>query len=831
MPYSILNTRAPRVDAVDKVTGRAIYTDDMSRPGMLRCAILHSPLAHARILSVDVSRALKLPGVKAVITGKDASTVRYGVSPARYDESILAVDKVRYVGDEVAAVAAVDLDTALEAVSLLDVDYEELPAVLDGLKAMEEGQPQIHDKYLRNVCAEVHWKFGDVDAAEREADYIRTDTLTSKMQDAAFLEPQAVLAETDASGRLIMYSSTQAPHYVQRTLAMALELPLEKVRVVKPAVGGGFGPKASCSAAELVSCKLALLTGKPVKMTFDREQVFLHSRARHQFFHTMTIGVKKDGTLLFLKNHCVLDGGAFASFGIATVYYAGSLLGGPYRLKNMNYDGYRVVTNKPACGAQRGHGAVIARACFETQLDRIAEELGIDPLELRLKNVMERGETTCNELYMSSLGMRECLEAVRDAAGWEDGKRSRRGAPTFLSATSGTATPPESPPSIEGWEEAALPTFASRATPPESPPTDVGGEVKRRGRGIACGFFVSGAGYPIYQSETFHATVVTKVSEVGGQVVVESGAADIGQGSDTVLAMITAEVLSLQLSDVKVISGDSDLSIDLGAYSSRTTLMAGHAAKEAAESCRDQILGAVAAQLSVPCEELYLEGGFVKRRDGFLDFASLRERYRKEHRYFTDLPDSEFLTFREAARVAYLERGTIVGTGKYRPPKLGGSFKGATVGTSPAFGCSAQVAEVEVDAETGEVTVLKVTGAHDCGFAINRTQVEGQMQGSISMGMGEALMEEIIYDQCGNVVNTNLAEYKIPTALDAPQMQAIIVETIEPNGPFGAKEVGEGAIMPTIPAILNAIYDAVGVRITELPAKPERIAMTIKPQS
>ena len=811
MPYSILNTRAPRVDAVDKVTGRAIYTDDMSRPGMLRCAILHSPLAHARILNMDVSRALKLPGVKAVITGKDAGTVRYGVSPARYDENILAVDKVRYVGDEVAAVAAVDLDTALEAVSLIDVDYEELPAVLDGLKAMEEGQPQIHEKYQRNVCAEVHWKFGDVDAAEREADYIRTDTLTSKMQDAAFLEPQAVLAETDASGRLTMYSSTQAPHYVQRTLAMALELPLEKVRVVKPAVGGGFGPKASCSTAELVSCKLALLTGKPVKMTFDREQVFLHSRARHQFFHTMTIGVKKDGTLLFLKNHCILDGGAFASFGIATVYYAGSLLGGPYRLKNMNYDGFRVVSNKPACGAQRGHGAVIARACFETQLDRIAEELRIDPLELRLKNVMERGETTCNELYMSSLGMRECLEAVRDAAGWEERKSCEE---------RGASCEPEAK-----MQQTNLSPLVSGG--------ELKGELKtkRRGIGVACGFFVSGAGYPIYQSDTFHATVVTKVSEVGGLVIVESGAADIGQGSDTVLAMITAEVLSLQLSDVKVISGDSDLSIDLGAYSSRTTLMAGHAAQEAAESCRDQILGAVAAQINLPPDELYLDGGFVKRREGALEFAPLRERFRKEYRGFTDLPDSEFLTFREAARVAYLERGIIVGTGKYRPPKLGGSFKGATVGTSPAFGCSAQVAEVEVDAETGEVTVLKVTGAHDCGFAINRTQVEGQMQGSVSMGMGEALMEEIIYDHCGNVVNTNLAEYKIPTALDAPQMQAIIVETIEPNGPFGAKEVGEGAIMPTIPAILNAIYDAVGVRITELPAKPERIAMTIKPQS
>ncbi len=801
MPYKILNTRAPRVDAVDKVTGKAVFTDDLKKPGMLRCAILHSPLAHAKILKIDTSRAEKLPGVKAVITGRDAGTINYGVSPARYDENILCLDKVRCVGDEIAAVAAVDMDTALEAVELIDVEYEELPPVLNGLEAMIEGQPQIHDKYERNICAQVHWKFGDCDTAEKEADYVRTDKMTSKMQDGAFIEPQSILAEFDSTGRLNMISSTQAPHYVQRTLAMALNLPLEKVRVVKPAVGGGFGPKASCSTAELVTCKLAQITGKPVKMTFSREQVFLHSRARHQFYHRMTTGVKKDGTLLFLRHHCVLDGGAYASFGIATVYYAGSLLGGPYRLKNMDYDGYRVVTNKPTCGAQRGHGGVIARALFETQLDQIARELDMDPLELRLKNVMETGETTCNELYMSSLGMKECLQAVGKESNWEEiWKENQKRKKSFTVNTSSGAI---SPPAIRR-----------------------GG--LRGGVGIACGFFVSGAGYSIYRSNTYHATVVTKVNEVGGSVIVESGAADIGQGSDTALAMITAEVLNIPLPDVKVLSGDTDLSVDLGAYSSRTTLMAGHAAKEAAESARDQILHVIAKRTNVPFESLYLVDGFVKCRKKEFDFSELRKEILHEHRGFKNIPDSKFLTFSEAARIAFLERGTIVGTGKYKPPKLGGSFKGAAVGTSPAFGCSAQIAEVEVDLETGEVTVKRVTGAHDCGFAINRTQVEGQMQGSVSMGLGEALMEEVIYDNCGNVVNSNLAEYKIPTSLDMPSLKALIVETHEPNGPFGAKEVGEGAIMPTVPAILNAIYDATGVRIDELPAKPERIVLALR---
>lgn len=779
--YHVLNSRAVRVDAFDKATGRAVYTDDMRRAGMLFGAMHHSPLAHARILHIDTSRAERIPGVRAVITYREAGTTPYGVSPARYDETIFCHDRVRYVGDEVAAVAAVDLDTALEAAALIKVDYEELPVVLDGRAAMEEGQPQIHDIYKNNICSEVHWHFGDIDLARKESDITRTDRLTSKMQDAAFLEPQSVLAEVDGAGNLTMWSSTQAPHYVQRTLSMALNIPLHKVRVIKPCVGGGFGPKASCSTLELATCLLAMKTGKPVKMTFDREQVFLHSRARHQFFHTMTTGAKKDGTLTFLEHHCLLDGGAYASFGIATIYYAGSLLGGPYRLRNMKYDGYRVVTNKPACGAQRGHGAVIARALFEVQLDRIAEDLRLDPIELRLKNVMEAGETTCNELFVSSFGMREALEAVRDSAAWKK-KRSRDG------------------------------------------------QTSAHGKGIgaACGFFVSGAGYPIYRSRTYHCTVVTKMDDVGGGVTVYSGAADIGQGSDTMLAMITAEELRIPMSDIKVVSGDSSLSVDLGAYSSRTTLMTGFACREAARDVKRQILEAIGGCMRVPPEMLDLKDGKVVSLAGPLDFSRLREEYLQEHKGFADLPDGPDLTFREASRIAFLERGSIVGTGKYKPPKLGGSFKGAAVGTSPAFGCSAQVAEVHVDLGTGEITVEKITGAHDCGFAINRTQVEGQMQGSMMMGMGEALMEQIIYDRKGRIVNANLAEYKIPTSLDMPRLEAIIVESNEPNGPYGAKEVGEGAIMPVIPSILNAIYDATGVRIEELPVTPERVIAAIR---
>jgi 4-hydroxybenzoyl-CoA reductase subunit alpha len=391
--------------------------------------------------------------------------------------------------------------------------------------------------------------------------------------------------------------------------------------------------------------------------------------------------------------------------------------------------------------------------------------------------MMRAGDVTCNDLNMSSLGMKECIEAVRNASGWASKKGKLR---------------------------------------------------KGKGIGMACGFFVSGAGYPIYRSETYHCTATVKLAEDGGTVQVYSASAEIGQGSDTAFGMIAAETLGVPLDCVRVMSGDTDFGVDLGAYSSRQTLMTGHAVKEAAQEVKRQVLEVLADELNVPAADMDIREGCIVFKIGPVDFSGIRKRYIKEHRGWSDSPREDALTFREASRIAYLAKGTIVGTGKYKPPAVGGTFKGAAVGTSPAYGCSAQVAEVDVDLETGKIVIEKMTDAHDCGRAINRTSVEGQMEGSLAMGMGEALFEEVKFDERGRVINCDLAEYKLVTALDMPPVEAIIVESDEPNGPFGAKEVGEGAIMPTIPAILNAVYDATGLRIHELPLTPERVHAALK---
>jgi 4-hydroxybenzoyl-CoA reductase alpha subunit len=762
--HEVVGRGVPRADAIGKVTGGAKYTADLRLPGMLYGKILGSPIAHGRIVRINADRARALPGVKAVLTAEDVPDAWYGVSPAREDEQILARDRVRHVGDEIAAVAAVDEATAEAAVKLIEVEFEELPAVFDAAAAMAPGAPLIHPenpRYAGNINTRVEWDFGDIDRGFAEADLVREQRFVGNRTYQSPLEPHAALAQWEMDGnRLTVWSSTQTPHYLHRSLSRTLSMPMGKIRVIRPAVGGGFGAKAEATALEFCAALLARKTGRPVMMEYTREEMFRHFRGRHKQTIDLKIGVKRDGRITAVEQKVVLDGGAYTSFGVITAYYAGSMLPTLYRLPNYRYRGVRVYTNLPASGAFRGHGVPQPRFAFESLLDMIAEELALDPVAIRLVNAMTPETRTVNDLDVSSCEFRATLERARERSGW----------------------------------------------------TEKRGNLPRgKGIGIGCGGFVSGAGYPIYRSDFPHSNAMIRVHEDGTGVSLHIAAAEIGQGSDTVLVQMAAEALGVPYDRVWLAACDTTISpLDLGSYSSRVTLMAGHAVQRAATDVLRQLLPLAAEQLECDRAELQARGGRI---------------------FVRDHPDRG-VDWAETARLAFGRQGPVVGTGSYRPPAgLGGGFKGSTVGTSPAYSFSTAVAEVTVDLETGYVTVDRVTDFSDAGTVINPLSFHGQVEGSIIMGLGETLFEDTLFDAAGRPLNPNLHDYLVPTIGECPEITSMAVESYEPNGPFGAKEVGEGSLLPVLGAIANAICDACGVRVTELPITPEKILRGLRQQS
>jgi CO/xanthine dehydrogenase Mo-binding subunit len=491
-------------------------------------------------------------------------------------------------------------------------------------------------------------------------------------------------------------------------------------------------------------------TKRPVKFTLDREEVFYAHRGRHPVKMRLRTGVKKDGEITAVHFQSYLDGGAYASYGIATTYYTGALMTVTYRIPAYKFDGVRVYTNKPPCGPKRGHGTTQPRYAFECQLDKIATELGFDPIEYRLRVLQPANSRTVNDLRITTMGLGECLTAVRKATGWE---AKREGLP------------------------------------------------KGKGIGVAGSAYISGAGLPIYWNPMPHSGAEIRIDR-GGGVTVMCGTAEIGQGSDNMLASVAAEALGVLPEDVHVVSGDTSLApVDLGSYSSRVTMMAGNAVKDAAMKLRALVVEAAAEKLEVPAERLATA-------------------YRRVY----DLRDPEkFLSFVEAANLAEGKHGTLVAAGSYKPPAgIGGSYKGAGVGPTPAYSYQASVAEVSVDLETGTLTVDKITTAHDCGRALNPANVEGQIEGSAYMGYGEAIVEEQIF-RGGLHKKPSLLDYKLPTSLDTPELEAILIETNDSEGPFGAKEAGEGPLNSVVPAIANAVYDAIGVRFDETPITADKI--------
>jgi 4-hydroxybenzoyl-CoA reductase subunit alpha len=754
---SILGRRLPKVNAWAHLTGSARYADDIHLPRMLYGRLLRSTRPHARIRKIDTSRALAHPGVVAVVTGTDMPE-KMGIMPSTQDETALAVDKVRYVGEPVAAVAALDEDTAFDALSLIDVEYEDLEPILTIEEALERDDVKIHEDSRRaNIFKEVHLSFGDLDAGFAAADHIRDDWSFFEGNTHAPIESHSCVASYDADAKLTLWTCTQVPHYLHRELEKVLGLSRARIRVIATPNGGAFGGKSDPFGHEFSAALLSMRTRRPVKITLDREEVFYAHRGRHPVKMHIRTGVKKDGEITAVHFQSYLDGGAYASYGIATTYYTGALLTVTYRVPAYKFDGIRVYTNKPPCGPKRGHGTTQPRYAFECQLDKIATDLGLDPIEYRLGILQPANTRTVNDLRITSMGLGECLRAVRQRTGW-DAKRTRLGA----SKRSG---------------------------------------ANAFGIGVAGSAYISGAGLPIYWNDMPHSGAEIRIDR-GGGVTVMCGTSEIGQGADNMLAAVTAETLGILPEDVHVVSGDTSLApVDLGSYSSRVTMMAGNAVKSAGLKLRAQLFEVAAVKLGIPPERL----GCAFRR------------------IFDTQDQTKFLSFVEAANLAESKFGTLVAAGSYKPPAgIGGSYKGAGVGPTPAYSYQAAVAEVTVDLETGQLTVDKITTAHDCGRALSPANVEGQVEGSAYMGYGEAIVEEQIF-RGGLHKKPSLLDYKLPTSLDTPVLEAILVETLDSEGPFGAKEAGEGPLNPVVPAIANAVYDAIGVRFDETPITSEKI--------
>lgn len=777
-----LGQRRRKIDGADKATGRTKYADDYSFPGMLHAKLKRSTRAHAKIVSIDVSAALALDGVKAVITGKDLPT-KYGIIPWTKDETALAVDDVKYIGDPVAAVAAVDEETANRAVRLIKVVYADLEAVLDTDVAKVTGNDERTkvNPFAKkgNITKGVELAFGDVDAnlkhCQDDGVVVDEDFFFQGTTHAA-IEPHCAIglyvpAPGGGHGQLTLLSATQTPHYVHRDLAHVLGLPEANIRVIQPPVGGGFGGKSEPFTLEFVVTKLAMITGKPVKLLYTREEVFYAHRGRHPMKMHYTVGADRTGRLRVVKSDIDIDGGAYASFGMITAFYAGQLLTGPVSFDSYAFNATRYYTNKPACGPKRGHGSVQPRFAFEIACDMIADKLGIDAIEFRRRNFAGQDVTLVNGQHMNSSGLLACLDAVERASGWKERK----------------------------------------------------GKLPRgHGLGVACSMYISGTNYPIYPNDMPQSGVQVKLDR-SGRVTIFSGASDIGQGPGTALAVIAMEELGVLQEHINVVLADSDLTpVDLGAYSSRVTLMMGHAALEACRTLRERVQDAVAAHWGCAPDDVLLGHGKAWLRSDTQKTMSTKEAF--------VLAESRF--------------GTLGATGGYRTKERGGDYRGGTIGASPAYSATVHVAEVFVDEATGRVDVKKVWVAHDCGRALSPVVVEGQIEGSTYMGVAEVSMENMLYGnapvpgetpgpdhvRAGMLVGPSLLDYRIPTTLDTPAIEAFIVEQPDRNGPYGAKEAGEGPLHSSIPAVANAIADAVGVRLTQLPLTPAKVLAALKAQ-
>jgi len=756
--------RSPaRLDAYEKVTGRAVFAVDLKLAGMLHARVLRSPIPHGRITHIDVSKAETLPGVIAVVTGKDFPG-SFGATVQ--DQNFLAREKVRFVGDPVAAVAAVNLDAAEEALSLIKVEYEPLAAILDPVEAMKPGAVLIHEELSQyatapgifpvsgtNICNHFKLRKGDVEKGFTESHVVLEDTYTTQMVQHAHLEPHASIAQVDPSGKILIWSNTQTPYFNRKALARALNLPLNKVRIMGTSVGGGFGGK-SYLKAEPICVALALKTkNRPVKLVYTREEEFGVAPVRHPTVIRCKTGMKRDGTWVAQETELIFDTGAYADIGPRVVRNAGFSAAGPYKIPHVHIDSYCLYTNNPVGGAFRGFGIPQITWAIESHLDAMAEKLGIDPVELRLKNAVEEGTVSATGQVLHSVGLKETLRRAAEKIGW------------------GTSPGPS------------------------------------RGKGVAC----------------MHKSTVTPSASAAfvklnedASVTLLCSAVEMGQGASTALAQIAAEELGVPVDMISVVRPDTDFTpYDMASVSSRSTFFVGNAVRRAAADAREQLLDIAAEILEANPKDLELKEGKVQVRGVPEKAISI-----------TELP------LGEAFYVGVKGRGRgrpVLGRGTFTVEDATPLDRETGQGKNPSvfWMYATQAAEVEVDPRTGRVKVLRISAAHDVGRSIHPQSIEGQVEGALVMGVGTALFEKMELEE-GRVKNRSFADYKIPSALDAPEMIPIIVEEPHSRGPYGAKGLGEPALAPTAAAIANAIYAAVGVRIKDLPITPEKILEGLK---
>lgn len=750
--YVFIGKRMPRVDALAKVTGKAKYTADLKLPRMLVGKVLRSPLAHAKILHVDVSRALSLPGVKAVVTGEDTFGEKWGVFRYTQDQVFLPRDKVRYFGEEVAAVAAVDEDTALEALDLVKVEYEELPAVFDPMEAMAPEAPLIHDGFPHNINIHVRIDVGDVERGFANSYLVREDTFTAAEESYFQAEPYAVVARFDLDGNLEIWMPNAGPHMKAKPLSNALRIPLHKVHVRKIAIGGAFGGRSEISPADFICALLAQRTGRPVKIVYTREENTVCTRQGHSMITTIRTGVDRSGRVMARDVTCYMDGGAYSSTGPIATSVPFLCMEQAYKMENVRYNGYRIYTNKPIRGMIRVHGRAFACG-VDTQLDMIAEELGMDPVEIRLVNAREAGEYTPTKSFVASCAMKETILKAAEKAGWKE-KRGK--------------LPP--------W----------------------------RGIGIGCNSVQTG--FPMGIRGGSHAII--RMNEDGGATVI-SGVVDNGQGNDNMLVQIAAEELGIKPEDIRLVTADTEVTpLDPGAYSQVSTFIGGQAVRQAAKAARAKLMEIAAQALEAHVDDLVARDRLI---------------------YVRGVPEKA-LPIQKVIRMG-LSRGILVtGEGSYWPavdPKR--EWVQNPYGQMcDAFSFGTTIAEVEVDPETGKVKVLEVVAAQDVGFALNPMVIEGQFEGSVAMGGQGGMLTEYHFWDKGRVMNPTQLEYKVPLAVDMPKIHTIIVESMDPKGPYGAKEAGMSIAMSAAQAYSAAVCNAIGVYLKDYPLTPDKILKAIR---